>query len=209
MRRKSLIRILAFAALGALLVGAKCPGIPDTHDAEITLVTEEFIELTFHAEGEINVDDDTYTIDIEDLREQLDDAGIDIGFVDEIRVSAVEYGAVTCDAGNPDRRILGEFVKISRGGGGPATDLILDFEEEVCPLMGLLVPAPIEEGGIDTLNVYMAELLTALKTFGSEYTVSGSFRGTSEPVSADTDFLWRVRIYYHVSGRFITTVPSF
>ena len=210
MSKRPLVRVVVFIALGIVLMGAKCPGIPDTVETEITLVTEEFIELTFHAQGEINVDADTYTIDVQDLRQELEDAGVEIDNVDEIRVSAVHYGAVTCDAANPYRRILGENVTIARAGGGTPTVVIGDFNEEVCPLLGLLVPAPIEEGGIDTLNVFMAELLSALKNpFAPDYGVTGAFSGSSEPVSADTDFLWRVRIYYHVSGRFKTDVPSF
>jgi hypothetical protein len=208
MRRKALFRIAAYLALGLLLLGAKCPGIPDTHEVNLTLVTEEFIEFTFSSHGSVNVDEDTESIDVADIRNDLLDAGVDLSRVDEIRVSAVDYGTVTYgESGAPPRVITGNvWIEYNS-----TTETLVDLASQNVPdLLGILVPAPIDEDGIDFLNLLMADVLDAIQT-GSPATlqVTGGFDGVSTPTERETNFSWRVRFYFHISGQVVTDVPSF
>ncbi len=210
MRKKAMVRILMYLALGVLLLGAKCPGVPDTEDIEMTLVTEEYIEFTFQARGSLNVDSGTEIIDVDDLRQKLADAGVEVGMVDTIRVSSVQYGTVAYNEPATDREIVGASVTVERSDLGTSAVLISNYSEMVYPLLGILKPAPISQAGIDFLNDLMADLLAALKNYSvSSFEVSGSSAGVSEPQARYTNFDWRLRIYYHVSGRFVVTSPRF
>lgn len=210
MRKQALARIMVFLALGVILLGAKCPGIPETEEVEITLVTEEFIELTFQARGSINVDSGVAILDVDELRRELEDAGVEISRIDTLRVAAVEYGVVAYNEGPQDRQIVNGTVTVERLDTAASAVLIDGLNAMVYPLLGLLVPAPIEPGGIDFLNDLLADVLAALKSGGvSGFEVAGSSSGVSEPQERETNFDWRVRIYYHVSGRIQTEVPRF
>jgi hypothetical protein len=209
MRKKALARIVVFLALGALLMGAKCPGVPSTEEIAITLVTEEYIEFIFQARGEINVDSGVETIDVADIREDLLDAGVDLSSVEEIRVSAVKYGTVAYNEPATDRLITGT-VTIERLDNATSETLVPLQSQNVYELLGILVPAPIDEDGIDYLNDLMAAVLDAIQTgFPEEFEVRGSFSGTSSPTERETNFDWRVRFYFHISGTVMTEVPAF
>ena len=54
MCKKLIARCVITLALAVLLMGAKCPGIPETHEIEVTIVTEDMIEMAFQARGSIN-----------------------------------------------------------------------------------------------------------------------------------------------------------
>lgn len=210
MRKATLARIVIYMALGTLLLGAKCPGIPSTEEVELTLVTEEFIEFKFEARGSLNVDSGTETIDINDIRQELDDAGVDLSLVDTLRVASVEYGALHPYTDVPDRRIVNATVSVERTDTGASAVLISGLSADVVPLLGILVPAPINAAGIAFLNDLMDDILVALRTgFPTEFEVAGSSSGVSEPTEETTHFDWRVRIYYHISGRVLTEVPRF
>jgi len=209
MSKKGLFRILTFIALGLLVLGAKCPGVPDTEEVEMTLVTEEYIEFTFPARGGINVDEGTATIDVADIRQQLEDAGVHVEDVDTIRVASVLYGVVAYNETETDREIVNGVVNVWRGSETPVA-LIDGFSAEVYPLLGRLVPAPIDPAGIDYLNLFMADLLAALQNYTvSSFTISASASGVSEPEARYTNFDWRVRVNYHVSGHFTVDAPRF
>jgi hypothetical protein len=209
MRKKDGLRIVTFLALGLLVLGAKCPGVPDTEEVEMTLVTEEYIEFTFQARGDINDDSGTEIIDVNDLRQQLDDAGVSVDRVDTIRVASVLYGVVAYNEAETDRQIVNGSVSIRRGDETPVV-LIDDFSAMVYPLLGRLVAAPIDPAGIDFLNLLMADLLEALKDHSvATFAVSGSSSGESQPGARETNFDWRVRVNYHVSGRFLVDAPRF
>jgi hypothetical protein len=209
MRKKALARIVVFLALGALLMGAKCPGVPSTEEIPITLVTEEFIEFTFQARGELNVDSGVETIDVNDIRQDLLDAGVDLTLVEEIRVSAVQYGTVVYSEPAQDRVITGT-VSIERLDNSTSETLVPLQSQNVYDLLGVLVPAPIDEDGIDYLNDLLAAVLDAIQTgYPEEFEVRGSFSGTSTPIERETNFDWRVRFYFHISGTVMTDVPSF
>lgn len=212
MRKKTIARIGIFLALAVIVMGAKCPKIPKTHEINITMVTEEFIELTFEARGSMNVDSSTEVIDIDELREDLEDADIEIDLISAIRVSKVEYGTVYYyeGAGNTDREIVDAQVTVKRPDEGTSAVLVSGLNVEVYPLVGLLAPVPVQPGGIAYINDLLADVLVALQSGGpSGFAVYGSSSGTSTPTGRSSNFDWRIRIYYQIAGGMPTDVPDF
>ena len=212
MRRTAVARCGVFLALAVLLMGAKCPGIPETPDINITIITEEYIELAFEARGDINVESSADSISVQELREDLEGAGIDVSQVEEILVSSVEYGVTFYDEGpgNTDRRIVDADVTVTRRDDATSALLIDDLSVDVYPLLGMLAPVPIEPGGVAFINELLADLLAALKGGGDPYfVVVGEVSGVSEPTERTTNFDWRIRIYYQIAGVFPTESVTF
>jgi len=202
MSKRLAIRLTLYAALFVLLQGAKCPTIPTTKEIDVSVITEEYIELEFLARGSINYHSDTETIDIDDLRRELEDAGVDIAAVDTIVVSSVLYGVTAYNETPTDREIVDGMVTVTRTDTDSTAVIVSDADVEVYPLLGDLVPAPIEPDGIAFINDLLADVLDALKYSGpSEFSVFADVSGVSQPQGRETSFDWRLRIYYHVTGR--------
>ncbi|MBD3336804.1 MAG: hypothetical protein GF355_14930 [Candidatus Eisenbacteria bacterium] len=210
MRKNFMLHLAVLIGLALILGGSQCPTIPGTEDVTVTIVTEEFIELLFEARGSLNVDSGEEMIDIDELREELEDAGVDISTIDTIRVAQVLYGVTAYNEGPTDRRIVDGYVDIRRLPSGPSATLVSDLDVDVYPLLGELVPAPIEPGGIDFVNDLLLDILDALKNdTGGQFFVQGSAGGVSEPTGRETNFDWRVRIYFHIPGLATVEVPDF
>lgn len=209
MQRKVVLSSLFFLALVALL-GARCPQIPELVDYDVSVPLDAYIELVFEARGSINVHSDADTIDIISLRDDLRDAGIEVGDVDTAWVTNVLYGVVAYNETPVDREIVDGTVTVIREDDGTSAVLFSDVDAEVYPLLGLLVPAPIEPAGVDFVNELLADALTALKDYSvSEFVVAGEASGVSEPQGRYTDFDWRVRIEFQVVGRATVEKPEF
>ena len=215
MRKTAIIRIGVFLGLAALVMGAKCPKIPDTHEVEITLVTEEFIELLFEARGSMNVDSSTEVINIQLLRQDLEDAGIETELIKAMKVSKVEHGTVDyyeddVNPGATDRRIVNAQVSLKRIDNSTSAVIVDGLSVDVYPLLGVLEPVPTETAGIAFVNDLLADVLDAIQHGGvSNFVVVGSSSGTSTPTGRPSDFDWRVRIYYQIAGGMPTDVPDF
>ncbi|MBU1701106.1 MAG: hypothetical protein KJ970_02975 [Candidatus Eisenbacteria bacterium] len=203
MRKTILLNLGLLIFLSFMLQGAKCPGIPETEKIEITVVTEQFVELKFLARGDINVHSDIQYIDVDQLRQDIDDLGIEIDKVDTLRVSAVEYGTVAYYEPAQDRAITNGNVTVIRTDTQAQALLVSNFNMSVYPLLGQLAPAPIVAGGIDFINDLLADLLTALQN-GTNPTlgVEGIVTGSSEPSGRESNFDWRMRIYFQIPGGF-------
>lgn len=199
-----------FLVLVALVPGAKCPSIPEMQDIEVTVVVENCIELTFEARGSINTHSDTDTIDVLGLRDDLVEAGFDIAMIDSAWVTRVLYGVVAYNETPTDREIVEGEVSITREDDGTSQVLFNGLNVEVYPLLGLLVPAPVEPGGVDFVNDLLADVIWAVKNeVAGQFLVAGDASGDSEPQGRYTDFDWRVRIYFQIAGRMEVEVPSF
>jgi hypothetical protein len=210
MRKKTVARIGIFLALAIIVMGAKCPKIPDTHEINITLVTEESIEITFEARGSMNVDSNVAFINIDELRQDLEDAEIRTDLITAIRVSKVEYGVVAYNEEGTDRQIVGAEVTLKRPDEGTSAVLVSGLDAEVYPKLGKLVPVPTQPGGIAYINDLLADVLDAIQSGGtSGLAVYGTSSGTSEPTDRASNFDWRVRIYYQIAGGMPTDVPDF
>jgi hypothetical protein len=85
MKRTTLLKFGLFIPLAlALLAPAKCPKVPGTDDMTVTVVTEEFVELEFVASGDLNDDSDVETIDVDEIRADLEDLDVDISELQSI-----------------------------------------------------------------------------------------------------------------------------
>lgn len=203
MRTRILTRLGMLATFILLLQGAaECPSIPEMEDVQITVVADDYIELVFQARGSINAHSDTFVIDVDELREDIEDAGFEIEMVDSAYVSAVLYGVTAYNEEPTDREIQDGVVTVTREDIPQTETLISNFDAAVYPLLGDLVPAPIDESGIEFINGLLGDLLAALKDYSvSSYAVSGSVSGRSVPQERYTNFDWRIRIYFQVVGR--------
>jgi hypothetical protein len=210
MRKTAIIRIGVFLGLAALVMGAKCPKIPETHEVEITLVTEEFVELLFEARGSMNVDSSTEVINIAQLRQDLEDAGIETELIKAMKVSKVEYGTVDYYESGTDRRIVDADVSLERVDNSTSAVIVDGLSVDVYPLLGVLEPVPTETAGIAFVNDLLEDILDAIQHGGvSNFVVVGASSGTSTPTGRDSNFDWRVRIYYQIAGGMPTDVPEF
>jgi hypothetical protein len=210
MYKKMLARCVIALALATLLVGAKCPGIPSTHEIHVTVVAEEAIDLEFLAQGGINSEAGGDVISIEELWDLLDDADIDVEQLQYMKVSSVLYGVTAYDEDVTDRQIVDGRVTVRRGEVGPSAVLIDDLDVAVYPLLGKLVKAPISEGGVDLINGLLDDIVSALKT-GSpqDLALIGAVEGISEPQGRYTNFRWRIRINYQIAGGVPVDSPEF
>ena len=204
------MRLGMLATFILLLQGAaECPSFPEMEEVEVTVVVDEFIELNFEARGGINVHSDTHVIDVEELRDQIEEAGFEIDAIDSAHVSAVLYGVTAYYETLTDREIQDAVVIVIREDTQESETLIDEFDAAVYPLLGELVSAPIEEGGIDFVNELLADLLAALQNHSvSTFEVSGSVSGISVPQERETSFDWRLRIYFQVVGRVVVERPA-
>jgi len=209
MRWMTLCKLGLFVALLVLLQGAKCPNVPELKDVEITVVDEEYVEFEFEARGEINAHSAIESIDIDELREDLEEMDIDLGEIDTILVSQIFYGVTEFDD-VPGREIVNGDLTITRLDTDSSAVIFDDVNQAVAPLVGLLVPPPIEEDGVDFLNALFADVLAALKGTGpSEFEVQAEVSGDSEPQGVDTNFDWRIRVYYQISAPLETETVEF
>jgi hypothetical protein len=210
MRVRTLARLGIYVALFVVLQGAKCPSIPSTKQVKMTIVAQNYIEFTFLAQGDLNYHAGNETIDIEDLRQDLDDAGVELADVDSVVISQVLYGVTAYRETETDREIVDGTVTLSRTDESTSATIFESVDQPVYPLLGELVPAPLAPGGVDYINALLTDVLQALKYGGpSEFVVSADASGTSEPQGRETDFDWRVRVYYQVIGRADVEVPDF
>jgi len=210
MRWMTLCKLGVFVALLVLLQGAKCPNVPELKDIEITVVEAEYIEFEFQARGGINAHSAAETIDIDELRQDLEEMDLDVSQIDTILVSSILYGVTAYNEAVNDREIVNGALTVTRLDTDASAVIFDDVNVVVYPLLGALVPPPIEPDGVDFLNELFADVLAALKGSGpSEFEVQAEVSGDSAPAGRDTNFDWRARIYYQVSAPLETETIEF
>jgi hypothetical protein len=199
---KTLIaRCVITLALAVLLMGAKCPAVPETNDIVLTVVTEDLIEISFQARGSLNYEASAEIISVEEVREQIEAADIDLEDIDDISVSLVEYGVTAYNEVPTDREIVDAVVTVSRNDGGASSVLINNLDAMVYPLLGQLEPAPIDSAGVSFINDLLDDVLAAVKAGGSQdFDIIGAVTGDSEPTARETSFDWRLVIHYQITG---------
>jgi hypothetical protein len=206
----TLCKIGLFVALLVLLQGAKCPNVPELNDINITVVNEEYIEFEFQARGEINAHSDIETIDVDDLRDELIDMDVEIDSLRAVVVSSMLYGVTAYNEPETDREIVNGECTVMRLDDSSSAVIFTGASEEVYPLLGDLITPPLQPGGIDFLQDLFDDVLVALKSGGpSEFQVQGEVSGNSIPSGRETNFDWRVRLYFQVSAPYETETIEF
>ncbi len=202
-------RMLLAAALAAivLLPSTSCVLAPEIKDKIIELALGASHTAAFVSQGSVNNINETRTIDLAvdiDLPGLLDDAGVDISDVKDIRMSGAKYRVKRLDP-TPDRRIVNGTVTAQRG-TGPVTAIVTNFSEDVNSVTSFKT-APLDAAGVALINQILADLLTALKA-GQQPTnmsITYTLTGQSTP-SAPTDFEWELQLDVTIVGTVKVTV---
>jgi hypothetical protein len=204
-RRKILIAGL-LPLLALPLMGESC-----TEDKVIFIAVGLDTTAGFIGSGELNVHDDTKTIDVMedlDLDNVLDENDIDPDDIQSIKVSRVYYRVTVPEAGrsieNGNVEILregGSFVSLIsgfNGDGSQATDWV-----EITQLL--------QPQAVNLLNDFMQEVLTGIQ---NEIPVTNTLftyhvTGNSIPVDVPTNFEWDLKVSFAVQAEQKVEMPDF
>lgn len=204
-RRKILIAGL-LPLLAIPLMGDSC-----TEDKVIFIAVGLDTTAGFIASGELNIHDDTKTIDVKedlDLQTNLDENDIDAEDIQTIKVSRVYYRVTVPEAGrsieNGNVEILREgssFVPLITGfsgDGSAGTDWI-----EITTLL--------QPQAVNLLNDFMQELLneqlTGVPVSNTQFTYHVT--GNSIPADVPTNFQWELKVSFAVQAEQTVEVPDF
>lgn len=204
--------------LGALLftsmslMGAGCPLIPSVEEKVIELAVGGSTTLPFEARGSINIYQQTECFDFGDefdLEGILDDAGVDVTDVKEIKLTGVSYRVTKPE---PGRTIEDATVVIWRGGCTPSEGdgaeppvgsmtLITDFDDSAGAVTDFKT-ADLEPAGVTLVNAILADLLEEVQGVGDGTTLAGgvNITGNSQPMSVTTNFDWEIKIDISILG---------
>jgi hypothetical protein len=188
------------------LMGDSC-----TEDKVIFIAVGLDTTAGFIASGELNIHDDTKTIDVKedmDLATVLDDNDIDAQDIQSVKVSRVYYRVTVPEAGrsieNGNVEILrqaGSFVPLVtgfNGDGSASTDWI--------EITSLLQPQ-----AVNLLNDFMQELLneqqTGVPVTNTQFTYHVT--GNSIPADVPTNFQWELKVSFSIQAEQEVEVPNF
>ncbi len=198
-------RLIPFAllAFAGLSLGSGCPTIPKIEDRVVEMAVGASTTLEFVADGATNVwsESGDYNLATQiDISQILDDAGIDVEDVKDIKLSGVSYRVTVPDA-TPNRTVTASTLKASRG-GGPATDLVVTNTSERVDAAFDWKTAPLSAAGVTLINGLLTDILNAAKnhTAVANPVVSYTYDGTSTPVNVATQFTYQVRLDVSIVG---------
>ena len=212
--KKHLNLVVAGAAIVTSmgLMGSGCPLIPSVEEKIIELAVGSTVILPFEARGSINVYQQTECFDFGDeidLESILDDAGVDVTDVKEIKLMGVSQRTARAQAG---RTIEDAVIKIWRGGCTPgegegaaapdaAATLVADFDGSAGAVNDFQT-VDLESAGVDLINAILADLLAEVQGVPTGNPLSGGVNivGNSEPMDVTTDFDWEIKIDIGILG---------
>jgi len=197
--RVNRIWIPAALVLLALTSGTGCLLFPQLKDKVVDLVTSGSVSSGFSTFGHTNVFSQTRTVNIRDsldIRQVLDNAGIDVMDVKAITLGGVSYRITRAE---PGRVITSGDVQIRRDGEVSFSPLVTSFTGSAGAVTGWITP-PLDTAGVRRLNNLLGEILTELQDGAQanevfDYTVNG----VSTP-AGDTDFDYELRITISIVG---------
>lgn len=194
--------LLLLLCLGVM--GAECPSIPTVEEKIVELVMGASLTAVFEARGIENVFGELQTVDLVegiDLREILDNAGIDVNDVMGISLYGVSYRVVKPDP-TASRAIQNGQVMVGRGTTANII-LVQNFNESPVNDVVDWKPAELHEDGVALINELLDEYLNAVRTGATlpAQKLSCLPSGQSTPSDVNTDFDWELRIDINVVGR--------
>jgi len=201
MRARIFASSAALACAWMLLAGSGCPLIPEAEERTVELAVVGSAVQEFQARGIIN----TYAQEEEfnlgqdiDIREILDDNGVDVAVLTELSLAAV-YVRCTVPDPNPGRHIADGTVAVGRDGGALAS-LVSDFELDVDTATDW-TEVSLAPAGVSVLNDALDDLLADLKAgVDSDITLKYAAAGVSQPTGASTSFDWELRVDLNIVG---------
>lgn len=206
---KRLLMIGATGIAAFALLGADC-----MEDKIVDLILTASAEASFEAVGEVNVHDDTDTVDLKaeiDLASVLADYEVDPADLDPdaLKLSKIFYRVEVPEAG---RSIADGTLTVQRQ-GAPSPAILVDgfsasmaAETDWIDITGLLGAA-----GVTMINDFLEECIVELQggaaATNTEFTYHVS--GTSNPQDDPSNFTWAVKI--QLQGKVPTTfnLPNF
>jgi hypothetical protein len=202
------------AALGlTMLLGQGCLLLPEIEKRVVELAVGGSTTQEFVAAGELNVHDRRDTVDVStaiDLPALLDNAGIDLSDVEDIKFAGAAYRVTQPDP-TANREIQNGTVTIQRGLAGTETPLIDNFDVLVNdPANATFQAATLNTAGVALINQLLTDLLTALKAGlpPSNTIIVTHVNGTSVPGSVPTDFKYEIRLDVSIVGTVHVDVPN-
>jgi len=209
MRHRSTLAALALV----MLTAQGCLLIPEIEKRVVELAVGGSTTQEFVASGELNVHDQRDTVDIStaiDLPQLLDDAGIDISDVQDIKLAGVFY-RVTQQDPTANREIQNGTVTIQRGLGGAETSLVDNFNVAINdPANASFQPGNLAAPGVTVVNQLLTDILTALQAGlpPPNGIVITHVNGQSVPGNVATDFKYELRIDLSIVGTVHVDVPN-
>ena len=196
------IKILLPLALLAFSQGG-CVLTPEIKEKIIQLAIGGAVSDTLDAGGSLNVHDDRDTIDVRaglDLAKLLDDAGVDVADVKDIKVSGISYRTVVFDT-EPTRTIVNGNVTAERIGVTGEVPIITSFTQIVNDAVSFQT-APVSAGGITILNDLLTDLLEEVRIGfpASNTKIAYHVTGNSTPTGIPTAFQWELKVQVSIVG---------
>jgi hypothetical protein len=209
---KSLALPTLVLALG--LMNGGCMLIPEIQDRIVELAVGGATEVEFVSSGTLNTFNEANTLDVLsdfNLAQILDDAGVEVSNVTNIKISGVDY-RVTIPDPEAAREIVNGTITTDRNGSGPLP-LVSHFSAGA-GAPGAWQPAPLDPGGaaVTDLNAMLQSILNALKLGTSPpsnlTTITYQLTGQSLPGNVPTNFTWQMKVKITITGTVTVSVPT-
>ena len=201
-------------ALSALALVSGCILIPEIVKKIVELALSGSTTVDFVAVGILNTHDARKTIDVEkdlNLLKVLDDAGIRVADLKDIKLLSVSYRVTRPEAATPGREIQNGNVTIERGsGGGTETPLVSNFNVLVNAATTFQA-ALLDQAGVALVNALLQDILTKAKggvPTNPDLRITYHVTGDSVPGNVPTDFDWQLKIEVSIVGTVTVDVPE-
>ena len=201
--------VLALAGLNG-----GCMLVPEIKDRIVELAVGGATAVEFVSSGSLNSFNETSTIDVLDgfnLAQILDEAGIDVSSVTNIKIAGVDY-RVTVPDPDATREIVNGTVTTARNGSGPLA-LLSSFNTGAGAVSDWQ-PAPLDPNGaaVADLNAMLKSILDALKQGtsppSSQTKITYHITGQSLPGNVPTNFTWQMKVKITITGTVTVSVPT-
>ncbi len=202
MRKRTILQLAGLALVALTAMGSGCPLIPEVKEKTIELAIGGSTTADFEAVGLINFHNDTQVVDLSegiDLAALVDDAGIDVSNVKDIKISGLSYRTTRPDP-TAGRAIVDGSVTVARGAGAPVS-LVDSFDADVNSATSFQT-APVNPAGVALLNGVLADLLNELKTRtpATNTVLTIHVTGGSSPSGIATDFEYQLKLDVSMVG---------
>jgi hypothetical protein len=202
MRRIRVIELGALLIGAVTLLGAGCPLVPQIEDRVVELAVGGSATAPFDAVGVVNNHNETATVDLAagfDLNQVLNDAGVDVADVKDIKLSGVSFRVTQPDP-TTGRAIVNGQVTLRRGAGAEVP-LVVNFNADVNSATEFQT-ATIDPAGVAVVNQILADYLAAVQagTTPSNTVITYHVTGQSTPANVPTDFKWELKVDVSILG---------
>lgn len=191
-----------------------CILVPEIKDRIVELAVGGSTTVPFVSAGSGGTLNETYPpvniLDGFNLAQILDDAGIDVPSVTNIKLSGVDY-QITVEDREPTREITNGAITISRNGSG-ALPLVSNFSI-AAGAKSDWQPAPLDPSGaaVSDINAMLQAILDALKLGTSPpsnlTTITYHVTGNSSPPNG-YNFGWELKLKITITGTVKVSVPT-